>query len=251
MFKPNVGVFGYGEVGKSICELVDNSKKFKLYIEDTAYNKFIDRYDINYHLYAAHICFPYNDKFEDFLRKIIYEFKPFIIIVHSTVPIGTINKFNDLETKIVHSPVRGVHPRLSKYMKEFVTFIGYDNLISGEEAFYYLSKLGMKCELVRDSQNTEAGKLLDTLYYGVCIEYHRFMQQVCNKFGLDYSVVATRFNQTYNEGYKNTKPNVIRPVLNPPEGKIGGHCILPNVKILDQQISNDILDLVLKNNDLK
>jgi hypothetical protein len=44
----------------------------------------------------------------------------------------------------------------------------------------------------------------------------------------------TDFNKTYNAGYV-LKPNVIRPVLYAPSGKIGGHCVVPNAKILISQ----------------
>jgi len=56
---------------------------------------------------------------------------------------------------------------------------------------------------------------------------------MCDKYGLSYENVYTWSNETYNDGYsKLSKTNVIRPVLLPPKGKSGGHCIGNNYKLL-------------------
>jgi hypothetical protein len=39
--------------------------------------------------------------------------------------------------------------------------------------------------------------------------------------------------------------NVIRPVLYPPTGRIGGHCVVPNAKILRKYLKSKAIDLIL------
>ena len=53
----------------------------------------------------------------------------------------------------------------------------------------------------------------------------------------------TKFNHTYNEGYKKLgKTYVVRPVLYPTD-KIGGHCIIPNAKLLPRtKLIDGLLD---------
>ena len=94
---------------------------------------------------------------------------------------------------------------------------------------------------------TEIGKLLDTSYYGLCIAWHGEMKKICNKFKVDFKKAVTGFNQTYNEGYKKLgKSNVMRPVLYPPKGGIGGHCICENAEIIKIFGKSQALDLILK-----
>jgi hypothetical protein len=239
-----IGIYGYGEVGRAVERLISDSHKFPgWYIEDPL----IPKQELPYDLDIIHICFPYSDNFISNVLKIVTNPKC-LTIIHSTIPIGTTQRIGELIGPTVHVPVRGTHPNLAEYMKNFVAFVGYDNEMAGMLAQGYLSRLGLKCELVKGSNNTEAGKLLDTLYYGMCIEFHRLINKVCDKFDLDEFVVGTRFNQTYNEGYKLIKPNVIRPVLTSPKGKIGGHCILPNTEILDEQIDSWIIKGILEEN---
>ena len=53
--------------------------------------------------------------------------------------------------------------------------------------------------------------------------------------------VYTWANETYNQGYKELgKENVIRPVLFPPKGEIGGHCVVPNFNL---RLSSWLLDV--------
>ena len=77
------------------------------------------------------------------------------------------------------------------------------------------------------------------------IAWHGEMKKVCDSFGVSYEEAVSLFNQTYNDGYKDLGRNdVIRPTLYPPENGIGGHCIIPNVKILNNQMESLALDLI-------
>ncbi|MBU1992062.1 hypothetical protein KKC67_03590, partial [Patescibacteria group bacterium] len=76
----------------------------------------------------------------------------------------------------------------------------------------------------------------------VCIAYHNYADKLCIQHNLDFEKVMTRFNETYNEGYtKLGKKNVVRPVLTPSNGAIGGHCIVNNKNILKEQFGDDPL----------
>ena len=69
---------------------------------------------------------------------------------------------------------------------------------------------------------------------------------MCDELDVDFEDAATSWNNGYNEGYnKLGMGHVTRPVLYPPD-KIGGHCIIPNTKLLKDSFDNSILDLILK-----
>jgi len=147
---------------------------------------------------------------------------------------------------VVHSPVRGVHPHFYEGIKIFIKYMGADSKQAGEKAKKHLGALGIKTKLVYPSITSELAKLFCTAYYGVCIAWHKEMKKMCNQFGVDFNEAVTDFNKTYNEGYsKLGKNNVVRPVLFVDDKPIGGHCIVPNAKILKKYNKSKALDIII------
>ena len=229
----NVGILGYGETGKAIAKFYRKPK-----IKDLNHDDGLKGVEV------LHVCIPYSEKFVSIVRKEIKKNRPNLTIIHSTVPPGTTKKIGG---SVVHSPIRGVHPKLYEGLKTFVKYIGTDNPKAGQMAKKHLEGLGMKTKVFTPSATTEMGKLLDTTYYGLCIAFHGEIKKMCDKLQLNFDQVATDFNQTYNEGYRKLGlKNVIRPVLYPPAPFIGGHCIVSNAKILKKHFRSPALDLILK-----
>jgi glutaredoxin len=229
----NIGILGFGEIGKAISGFYKNPK-----IKD------LNRDDGLVGVEILHICIPWSDKFINIVKKEIEEVKPKLTIIHSTVAPGTTKKIGGM---VVHSPVRGVHPNLFKGIKTFIKYIGAEDKKAGALAEKYLKSLGIKTKVFYPATTTEIGKILDTTYYGVIIAWHKEMKKMCNKLGVDFENSVTDFNNTYNEGYtKLGKKNVIRPVLFVDEKPIGGHCVVPNAEILKKYVKSEALDLILK-----
>jgi len=231
-----VGILGYGEVGKAVAKFYNDHKVKDLSRKDNF--KGID---------ILNVCIPWSDKFSEIVEKEIKLSKPKLTIIHSTVEPGTTKQLSSkFKGMVVHSPVRGVHPRLHEGIRTFVKYIGADNKKAAELAKKHLESLGMKTEVFDSSTATELGKLLDTTYYGLTIAWHGEMKKLCDKFGVNFDETVTHFNNTYNEGYKELgKHNVVRPVLYPPEGPIGGHCVVFNAEILKKHLDSKGIDLIL------
>lgn len=228
-----VGILGYGEIGKAIAKFYRNPK-----IKDVKRDDGLKGIDI------LHVCIPWSGRFVDIVKREIKSAKPKVTIIHSTIVPGTVKKIGG---SVVHSPVRGIHPHLYKGIKTFVKYIGADNKKAAKLAEDHFKKLGIKTKTFYPSKTTELAKLLDTSYYGLIIAWHGEMEKVCKKLGVKFEDAVTDFNITYNKGYRNLgKHNVIRPVLFPPKGKIGGHCIVPNSKILKKYLKSKAIDLILK-----
>lgn len=229
----NIGILGYGEVGKGIACFYPNPK-----IKDITRDDGLIGVDI------LHVCIPFSEKFIEIVKKEIGEINPKLTIIHSTVAPHTTKAIGGA---VVHSPVRGVHPNLHEGIKTFVKYIGADNEDAGKLAKEHFEGLGIKTKAFENSLTTELGKLLDTTYYGVAIAWHGEMKKICEKEGVDFDKVVTDFNNTYNEGYTELgMSNVVRPVLYPPEGEIGGHCVVPNVEILKKYYKSLGFDLILE-----
>lgn len=229
----SIGILGFGEVGQSLAEFYQNPK-----IKDLKRDDDLTGVDV------LHICIPWSKNFVSIVKKEIKKIKPKLTIIHSTIPPKTTQKIGGM---IVHSPIRGIHPKLYSGIKTFIKYIGADNKKAGELAKKHLESLGIKVKVFTPSVTTELGKLLDTTYYGLIIAWHGEMKKMCDKFGVDFDEAITDFNLTYNEGYlKLGKKNVIRPVLYPPKEGITGHCVVSNTEILKKYFKSQAIDLVLK-----
>jgi len=230
--KSKIGVLGFGEVGQAIARFYKNPR-----IKDLGQDDGLKGVEI------LHICIPWSDSFVNDVKKEIKDVQPKLTIIHSTVRPGTTKKIGGM---VVHSPIRGIHPKLYQGVKTFVKYIGADNKKAGQMAARHLSSLGIKTKVFTPAATTELGKLLDTTYYGLVIAWHGEMEKMCRKFKVDFEEAVGDFNRTYNEGYKKLgKPNVVRPVLYPPQSGITGHCIIPNTEILKKIFKSRALDLVL------
>ncbi len=216
-------VIGLGEVGKSLQEI--------LQCDGLDRNDTLDKFDYD----IIHICFPYSDKFEEQVRDYQRRYAKKYTVIHSTVPVGTSKKLNAL-----HSPIRGKHPHLTKSIKTFVKYIG------GEDAHVVakeFEKYGITCAPVDDSKATEAGKLFSLMQYGVSILLNKKIHKYCQIHHIDFDIAYKDFNETYNAGYLEMgMPHVIRPILEYQEGKIGGHCVVQMMALLDMDIAKDIIN---------
>jgi len=230
----NIGILGgLGQIGQAIAEFYSNPL-----IEDKTIKEFGET-----RIHILHICIPYSEKFIEICQSYIAQNDPQLVFIHSTVPVGTTAELNAHSNfRCLHTPIRGVHPNLHEGIKTFVQYVGFDLEPTGLAAKDHLAGLGLKVCLVRNSRNTEALKLWDTTQYGRMIELNKEIHKYCENNGLDFDIIYTHANITYNEGYlKLGRPEVIRPFLKYMPGQIGGHCIIPNCRLLDSPTAKDII----------
>ena len=216
-------IIGAGQIGKSLRDVLIYNYPVYLVDKDETGNS---EYDI------IHICFPYFKGFEDEVRKYQDWYKPKFTVVHSTVPVGTCTKVG-----AIHSPVIGIHPFLEESLKTFVKYLGGPK--AGEVADYF-RRAGMRVYVTDKSETTELMKILDTTFYGICVEYAKDVKQQCQRFNVPYEM-WTLWIANYNEGYEKLgRKEYLRPNLVPISKKIGGHCVLPNCDLLETKFT-DIL----------
>lgn len=237
MKKLKIGILGFGEVGQAIAKFYKKPQ-----IKDLKRTGNFKNLDV------LHICIPWSKGFCNFVRKEIKNSNAWLVIIHSTVAPGTTRYLNTLfKGIVVHSPVRGVHPFLYVGIKTFTKYVGGEDKLTVKQAVRHLKSIGIKAENFGSSISTEIAKLLDTTYYGLCIAWAGEMEKICNRYGADVHKIIYKYNRSYNTGYKKLrKSNVIRPILFPPEGGIGGHCVIPNAKILKSKFKSKAIDLVLQ-----
>jgi hypothetical protein len=223
-------VIGFGQIGKSVYNVL-HSEGFDVHARDTDQDPILNDIDV------LHICFPYTENFVKCVKKYKKLYKPKYTIIHSTVPVGTTTK-----CKCFYSPVRGIHPHLENSLKTFVKYLAPRN----EYLKSYFAQAGITVEETDKTETLEAMKLYCTTIYALNVIAEKEMWEFCKKHDIDYNIVYTESNKTYNEGYSKLGfPQYTRYMLKHTDGKIGGHCLIPNCKLL----KTDISKFILKQND--
>lgn len=218
-------IIGLGEVGTAIKEVFEEAHGYGFYDDWAGVDKDGSFGNLEKPFDVMHVCIPYSKNFKKIVLEYKEKFKPQYTIIHSTVPVGT-----STDLIALHSPIRGIHPKLKDGVKTFPKFIGGP---TASELADYFRKANIKVIIFDNPETTEALKLFDTEYYRTCIEFAHRVKKYCDKHGLNFSEVYTIPNMTYNEGYtKLDHPEYVRPVLQPIMTKIGGHCLLPNKELI-------------------
>lgn len=237
-------IIGAGEVGNVVFNIL--SKKYPTQIRDKENGGVKGPFNV---LHVAYPAYPPVEHFIKITKDYIKKYKPELVIVHSTVPVGTTTEIGEIA---VHSPVRGMHtkrhhPGITKdnkyktvkgdselFAKSLRKFVKYFGGPKAREAAEIFKKAGIPVQVFKKAEAAELAKLLDTTYYGWNLIFAKEVKRIADQYGVDYNEVYTIPNAHYNEGYKKLgMHHVVRPVLKHMPGKIGGHCVVPNAYLLD------------------
>jgi UDP-N-acetyl-D-mannosaminuronate dehydrogenase len=227
-------MMGLGQVGSAIKQIEVEAGNI-VYDYDLKVSPERPELPMDEHLDVLNVCIPFGKSFILDVSTLINHYNPELTIIHSTVPVGTTRKIlNKTKTPVVHSYVRGIHPNLYSGIKEFVKYVGALPA-HANDAMFHLSTLGLKTEYLGVPEYTELAKIADTTYYGWNILFAKELKKITDAEKLDFHTVYNIPNQSYNEGYTNLgMKNVVRPILYPPVGKIGGHCVSENFELLPE-----------------
>ena len=231
-------VAGLGEIGLPIYKII--SKNFPAHGYD------IDKKLIpnnpkkfgNYPVRFLHICIPYNKFFLPNVLKLNNKFLPESIVVHSTIkPKTTQNLQKKLSVPIIYSPIRGVHKRMASDLKRYIKFFALDNKIKNSALMSktyvnLMKKCGIKTKKLSNPITLELSKIIcDTSYYGWLINYAQMSKIIAKKYKVDYDEMWL-FSDEIHKFLGN------RPKMFP--GFIGGHCVIPNLQLIDERSLNQI-----------
>ena len=212
-------VVGLGQIGSAIQEIVKGDG-----LDLTSSTPLRDSYDV------LHVCIPFTSTFIESVEKYQKQFSPTLTIIHSTVPIGTSEKVG-----AAHSPVRGIHPHLKEGIMTFEKFFGGKDAEQASEIF---KELGIKTYVSKSARDTEAMKLWDTTIYGYNIALEKIIHKFCEEHEVNFDTVYTKANESYNEGYDRLgRPEYKKYILKHVDGKIGGHCVIPNLELLGGEVA--------------
>ena len=222
-------ILGMGEVGTTIFDLLSERNIHCVGIDSDKsksrkYSKDSDIKDEE----ILHICLPGElDSFETVTLNKAKQFENLkAIIIHSTVKPGTTKQIQDKITiPVFYSPVRGVHRRFLEDIKRYTKFFATDFEKITDYLKADIEKRFEKIQWMTSTKTAELAKILvDTTYYGWLINYAQITKMICDKEKIDYDEMW-KFADEIHEFLGN------RPKMYP--GIIGGHCVIPNLNLID------------------
>lgn len=225
-------IVGFGEIGKAVKEVIGG----EVFIHDVKHHN----YRISNVIDVMHVCFPYSDTFVQDVEDYITRHEPAHVVIYSTLPIGTTRQISGA----VHSPIEGRHPDLDLSIRAMTRWLGANDI--EEEAFFveFFEDIGLEVHPVGNSDFTEFLKLRSTSKYGINIIWTAYEKTVADKIGMDFELIR-QFDRNYNDLYKELGlDDYQRYILDPPKGPIGGHCVVPNAELLNEQYPSNMLDMI-------
>ena len=227
-------VLGLGEVGRPLLEVLKRAHR----VEGVD----LPARDISGPVEFLHVCYPAEIKeFAVITAGYVKRYRPEVVIIHSTVPVGTTRAVGELvPVPVVHSPVRGKHARMMEELTHYVKFIGADRPVVGWRVAAHLEAAGMKTKVLASPEATELAKLTETTYLGLLIAFAQDVDRMGRAVGVSYSDVASFYDEI---GYL--------PRVGFFPGIIGGHCVIPNVALLKRRFQSELLDAIEWSNELR
>jgi len=226
-------VVGLGEVGKPLYTILKKHEPGTIGID-------IQPASVDKPVGVMHICFPFNNsvQFQSVVVGYALKYAPKVIVINSTVVPGTTRGI-EIETGIpcVYSPVRGKHTKMVDELYLYVKFVAGTDAKTTERVREHFKAAGLKSEAMLTPEALELAKLLETTYFGVLIAWAQEMNRFAEMVNADYLEVGKFFREI---AYL---PNVL---FQP--GFIGGHCVMPNIALLEQCFQSGFLEVVKSSN---
>ena len=232
-------VVGLGEIGLPILKLLSKKDLVLGYDIDknlmskTKFKKFE-----NHPTSFLHIAIPFTDKFIRNLNSLFKKFNPECMVIHSTISPGTTTKLQTtFNIPVIYSSTRGVHKNMTRDLKRYTKFFAISNKSPRKQwAISSFSKkmksVGIKTKQMSKPETLELAKIVcDTSYLGWLVNYAQISNLIAQKFNVNYDEMWS-FSDEIHKFLGN------RPKLFP--GFIGGHCVIPNLKL----INNETLDMI-------
>lgn len=239
MTKTKDVVVGLGEIGGPILKLLSKSKTIVGYdtnkkLMDEKKFSALEKISVDF----LHVCIPFSKKFIPAVLSLSKKFTPKGIVIHSTIEPNTTKRLQQqLPIPVIYSATRGVHKRMLYDLKRYTKFyaIGYDAPNSKWADRTYrqtLTKCGVKVKKMSSPLTLELAKIIcDTSYYGWLITYAQLSNMIAINNRVDYDEMWS-FTDDIHKFLGN------RPKMYP--GVIGGHCVLPNLDLINDQTLNFI-----------
>jgi UDP-glucose 6-dehydrogenase len=226
-------VVGVGEVGGALVEVLERTQPGVLRHD-------IERRDFPDAIGVMHVCIPYQSRqqFETATLEYIERCQPHLTVINSTVIPGTTSRIaNRSAARLVYSPVRGKHARMTDDLMRYRKFVAALNDEVAAEAEEHFRSAGIRTRRIARVETLEVAKLAETTYFGLQIAFAQELNRFANQLGADYAEAIEFFDEVD-----------FLPRAHYYPGFIGGHCVIPNIHLLKQVVNSPLLEAVLDSN---
>jgi hypothetical protein len=255
----SVLVVGLGEIGGTVFDVLKESCNFRLYGVDVDGAKMEEAGAIeppkDNSVDVIDICIPVPNKkkFLEISQDYIEKYRPKLTIINSTVPIGTtVELYKLCGGLIAHSPCRGVHKNreyMKKEFKRWTKYVGGATPEAGRAAQEHFELAGLKTKQLANCSDTEFAKLFETTYRTWMIVFFQKMNRLARKYSKTNPDLKIDFDESVDFIEDTHRQRHDRPVMFP--DVIGGHCLLPNSKLMLGELEPEMLKLIIESNELQ
>jgi len=186
-----------------------------------------------------HLCYPFGSEFVSSAVAYAATYGPEVIVVNSTVVPGTTQAIQERSgIPAVYSPVRGKHVRMKDELRHYRKFVAGTSTRAVDLVTDHFRAAGMSVEHMTSFETLELAKLLETSYFGLLIAWAQEMNRFANAADADYWELLRFFEEI----------GFLPPVGFEP-GFIGGHCVMPNLELLERARQSRFIDTIRQSND--
>ncbi len=227
-------VIGLGEVGRPLLDVLGRVHR----VEGID----LPPSDAPSRIAMMHVCYP--AEIQDFVhvtREYIARYNPAVVVIHSTVPVGTTRAVQgNLKVPVVHSPVRGKHARMRDELLHYVKFIGATDANAAAGVAKHFEAAGMRTRQLSSPEASELAKLTETTYLGLLVAFAQDVDRMARHVGVAYDEIADFYKEI-----------AYLPGVQFFPGVIGGHCVMPNIALLKQVLDSQLLAAIEWSNELR
>jgi hypothetical protein len=222
-------VVGLGEVGGPLLEILRGAHR--------AAGRDVE--DQDFHgVRVLHLCFPFGPEFVRAASRYVSRYEPDVVVVNSTVVPGTTRAIQDeTGTPAVYSPVRGKHARMTQELRHYRKFVAGTSAEAVALVEDHFATAGLTTQRMSAVESLELAKLLETSYFGVLVGWAQEMDRFAASVAGDYWETLAFFEEI----------GFFPPVGFEP-GYIGGHCVMPNLELLEQVRHSPFIDAIRTSN---
>jgi len=185
------------------------------------------------------LCFPYGANFVSAASQYVSLYRPEVIVVNSTVVPGTTRAIQqETGTPAVYSPVRGKHTRMTEELRRYRKFVAGTSPEALATVEDHFEAAGVATQRMSSPESLELAKLLETSYFGVLVAWAQEMDRFAAAVDADYWETTAFFEEI----------GFFPPVGFEP-GYIGGHCVMPNLDLLERVRHSPWIDTIRNSNE--
>jgi UDP-N-acetyl-D-mannosaminuronate dehydrogenase len=187
---------------------------------------------------VLHLCFPYAADFVSSASRYVSLYEPGVVVVNSTVVPGTTREIQEKTgVPAVYRPVRGKHARMTDELRRYRKFVAGAAPQAVALVEDHFAAAGITTQRMSSPEALELAKLLETTYFGVLVAWAQEMDRFVEAIGADYWETIDFFEEI----------DFFPPVGFQP-GYIGGHCVMPNLELIEQVRRSPFIDVMRKSN---